>query len=93
MTNPNLAEHLATNGFVIIDALSRPFYVCEQTKWLSGWHPGKYWVRQREINDAFIAQWEPEAIPADQAQLYHDLHEKEWGWVSEAFKRPEGESQ
>lgn len=81
-----LAEHLAANGFVVIDKYHRPFYVDEQGKWLSFWHPDRYWVRQQEVDDHYIATLKPLALPADQAELYHRYHQRHWAALETGFK-------
>ena len=64
--------------FVFIDDASRPYRVMDwnDETWLFYWHPDGKWVSLRKATFAEVILLSTKAIPAEQAQFYHDEHAK-----------------
>jgi hypothetical protein len=77
-------EKLDEKGFVFIDDNSRPYWcrMWGDEPWFMYWNDGqKSWVTLRRANQTDIWMANEKKIPDEQAQIYHDLHEKFIGAV------------
>jgi hypothetical protein len=72
-------EKLDEKGFVFIDGNNRPYW-CRmyygKPVWMR-WNEGtKSWITYREITQSEVWQSELMKIPDEQANIYHEKHDK-----------------
>lgn len=74
----NKQKPLDEKGFVFIDRNSKPFHVrmWDGVPWLFYWHPDKRWVSLRQINQSDVWEFFTQAIPDDQAEVYHKFNQE-----------------
>lgn len=78
MFRPTISEMLDEKGFVFLDAQNKPFLIrmWEGTPWIFYWHVDKHWVSLRQVNQMEIWVAVKEKLPDEQAEMYHNLHER-----------------
>lgn len=71
-------QYLTEDGFVFLDAVNKPYWVrmWGGDAWLFYWHADNSWVSLRKINQNEVFQASQARLPAEKADLYHELHKK-----------------
>lgn len=66
---------LDEKGFVFIGADGKPYWckMSEGDPWFYWWHPDNLWVTYKRVNQLEVWLAHEQAIPAEQASLYHKL--------------------
>lgn len=78
-TKNKIMKALDEKGFVFMDDLGRPFWcrMCGDQPWFMYWHKHqKSWVTLRAVNQSEVFVASQGKISDEQAQCYHDLHDK-----------------
>jgi len=75
------APDLDEKGFVFIDKQQRPFWCCMLggDPWFCYWHVEDKWVTLRRVEMGDVAVARTTAIPEEQAEIYHRLHQEYLG--------------
>jgi hypothetical protein len=65
-------------GFVFVDDASVPYLVRRLggEPWLCYWHADRHWVTLRKLTQEEVARFGSRALPAHQAELYHELQRR-----------------
>ncbi len=72
-------EHLDKKGFVFLDGNNNPYWcrMYGDSPWFLRWHEAqKSWVTYRQCDQMEVWGAQEMSLPENEAQLYHDLHEK-----------------